>query len=221
MVIREPADPPPADPPRADPPLQVRRATGDDAEAVARVHVETWQGAYAGVVPAEFLAEFDWRQHVSSTRRWLEEPRPWVATTASATTAGARPTTTAATLVATRGEVLGFSTFGPARDDDLKSHSCGEIYAIYVHPDAWSSGLGSALLVASLQALSTYDVVVLWVLEANLRARRFYERHGFRADGASKTISIGGADLPEVRYATTLSGVADGPLGDNYGARTT
>jgi len=37
-------------------------------------------------------------------------------------------------------------------------------------------------------------------LKAQLRARAFYERHGFEADGLSQEMTIEGQALPEVRY---------------------
>lgn len=163
--------------------LTIRPAEIDDAEAVAQAHVATWQAAYEGLMPADFLAALDWRERLESTRTWLGSPRPDVAT-----------------LVAVRGHVLGFSTFGPVRDEDLIPDNYGEIYAIYVLPEAWSTGAGSGLLKASLRAMSAYDVVALWVLEANVRARRFYQRHGFAPDASAKTIEIGSATLPELRY---------------------
>ena len=34
-------------------------------------------------------------------------------------------------------------------------------------------------------------MIALWVLDGNERAIRFYERYGFRFDGAEKTIRLG------------------------------
>jgi hypothetical protein len=43
--------------------------------------------------------------------------------------------------------------------------------------------------------------VTLWVLEANDRARRFYEIAGFLPDGSRKPADLpGGVRLPELRY---------------------
>ena len=44
------------------------------------------------------------------------------------------------------------------------------------------------------------DVVTLWVLEANTRARRFYEKAGFAPDGTSKPADLFGVMLPKLRY---------------------
>jgi RimJ/RimL family protein N-acetyltransferase len=46
--------------------------------------------------------------------------------------------------------------------------------------------------------------VILWVLDGNDRAQRFYEDAGWSADGERRTIEFAGQSLPEVRYAKKL-----------------
>jgi len=62
----------------------------------------------------------------------------------------------------------------------------GWVDHLYVHPGHQASGIGSALLA---QAQSSQPSLRLWTFQCNLRARRFYERHGFRieqeTDGAN------------------------------------
>lgn len=168
---------------RAERALEIRPATVDDAAAIARVHVQAWQVGYAGLMSAAYLHGLDWRERAGTWRERLQNPAAGVGY-----------------LIATRGRVLGFCAFGPARDEDLPAGTSGEVYAINVHSSAWSTGAGGGLLLGACDSLSVYDVVVLWVLAENTRARRFYERRGFVADGARKTIEIGGADLTELRY---------------------
>ena len=165
------------------PALEIRPATVDDVDDVAQVHVEAWRSGYASLMPADYLASLDWEARAATWRQHLENPSAGVGY-----------------LVAARGAVLGFAAFGPVRDQDLADESVGEIYALNVHSSSWSTGAGSALLLAALRALGQYDAVVLWVLAENRRARRFYERHGFRLDGARKLLAVADVDLPELRY---------------------
>ena len=51
-----------------------------------------------------------------------------------------------------------------------------------------------------------FTEALLWVLEDNARARRFYEATGWEVDGRVKTVEIGGRELVEVRYRKTLTG---------------
>lgn len=91
------------------------------------------------------------------------------------------------------GQVAGFASTGRCRDEDLPDST--ELYALYLAPDRWRQGLGSALLEAVV-----VPGLVLWTLAGNRGARAFYERRGFHTDGAAKTISPGGHDLVELRY---------------------
>lgn len=170
----------------------VRAATVADSAAIAGVHVRSWRDAYPGIVPDEVLAglDVDTRARDHAARIAGAEPNGW------------------ATLVATDGDdVVGFAQCGPYRiDRHTVEPGVGEVYAIYVDPPALGTGVGAALMSASLgwAAGRTFSGVRLWVLRDNTRARAFYERFGFTPDGATHHYTAGGIDLPEVRYARPL-----------------
>ena len=162
--------------------MLVRHATVEDADALALVHVHAWQKAYAGIVPDHHLAALDPVARARWRRSMLAEPD--------------RVT---ATFVAVDGDaVLGFTDVGPCPDND----TAGTVYAIYVHPDHWRRGVGRVLMETALAHLTTDGPrpVRLWVFEANQPARRFYERHGFVADGAVQVEEFASRALTEVRY---------------------
>jgi ribosomal protein S18 acetylase RimI-like enzyme len=98
--------------------------------------------------------------------------------------------------------VVGFASVGPSRDE----RDIGELYAIYVDPEDWSQGAGGALLEHAEQRLARdFDEATLWVLAANLRARRFYEKAGWHSDGTNKTEDRLGVRSEETRYRKRLS----------------
>lgn len=74
-------------------------------------------------------------------------------------------------------------------------------------PEQVSTGVGRALMDALIaRAVSEgASALVLWVLAANERARRFYAKAGFEPDGAAEAFEVGGATVSEVRYARALS----------------
>lgn len=72
-----------------------------------------------------------------------------------------------------------------------------EIVAIHSLPDSWGTGLGSAMLEEALNQIGE-GMVFLWAFKENNRARRFYEKHGFRWDGTERVSEFDGA--MEVRY---------------------
>jgi GNAT superfamily N-acetyltransferase len=91
------------------------------------------------------------------------------------------------TIVAVlEGEIVGFSAFGPSRDEDAAG--AGEIYALYVDPTHAGSGVGRALLLESRRRLveAGFNEGILWVLLGNEGAERFYAADGWRRDGASR-----------------------------------
>ena len=156
----------------------IRPGSAADAEGVARVHVRSWQAAYGHVFPADRLADLSVD---ARAEQWRRRP-PIVAEDGRA--------------------VVGFVSVGACRDDDAE----GELYAIYVDPAHWGTGVGRELIAAGearLRKLGHHDVV-LWVLEDNPRARRFYEAAGWRVDGARRPITFLGVEVPEVRYRKHL-----------------
>jgi GNAT superfamily N-acetyltransferase len=102
------------------------------------------------------------------------------------------------------GELLGFSTCGESRDEDLDP-SVGEIRSFFVAAGRWRQGVGRALMAAVLDSLRERRCAeaTVWSFAANRRANAFYERADFRRDGAEKTEEAW-AFLPEVRYRRSL-----------------
>ena len=100
------------------------------------------------------------------------------------------------------GRIVGFVGVGQSRDSDAE----GELYTIYVDPGHWGSGVGRELIRAGEERMRGlgYRHVVLWVLDENARARRFYEVAGWTADGERRTIEFAGQSISEVRYAKHL-----------------
>lgn len=98
--------------------------------------------------------------------------------------------------------------FGPCRDDGAPAHA-GEIWALYVAPEFWSSGVGRMLWLAACERMieEGYQSVSLWVIAGNARAIRFYLAAGFAAEPSSrKAFTLGGGTLQEVRYRLALGG---------------
>lgn len=77
-----------------------------------------------------------------------------------------------------------------------------EIEAIHSLPESWGSGLGESLLQLALEETNAKRGVGLWAFAENKRARRFYEKHGFRFTGESRVSEFDGA--VEVRYERRL-----------------
>lgn len=154
--------------------VELRDARRGDEPAVADIHVRAWQEAYRGLIPDEFLDALDPEDRARTYTFEAGDPDG--------------PTTV---LAVQTGEdcgeiILGFVTFGRSRDADAPDH--GEILALYVDPDRYEGGVGRMLMAAARRRLWEAGFVdaLLWVLEGNDRAVRFYAGEGWTADGATR-----------------------------------
>jgi GNAT superfamily N-acetyltransferase len=171
--------------------ISVRRAVPADALDVARVHIRSWQWAFAGLLAREYLDSL--------------EPQAW----ATGYTFGRMGFGLPSTQVAVDGStVCGLVTTGLCRDSDLAN--VGELIAIYVDPAYAGTGVGQVLMTAARDRMRRVGVTTaaLWVLDGNARARRFYERDGWRCDGTHRTSAYGDVPVDEVRYRCALGPTA-------------
>jgi GNAT superfamily N-acetyltransferase len=162
------------------PPLfRLRRARHTNAEAIARVHVASWQAAYRDIIPSTTIEGFDLPGCIISWQRQLDSGvTVWVVTEDD--------------LIVGFAEVRG-----------------SEVPVLYIHPGWWRLGLGSRLLRRALAdiAKNGHRQAVIWVLADNAEARQFYGWHGGLARDR-RTIRFGGSELAEVCYLFDMSAEA-------------
>jgi L-amino acid N-acyltransferase YncA len=169
--------------------MQIRFADPEDARAVAEIHVEAWRAAYAGILPAAFLAALTvlsrqvlWEQVLAEKQGDLQ--------------------------VAMAGDrMLGWIHIGPCREAGAAAEDA-EIRAFYVSLAAWSKGIGRELWVSARTHLlqQGHHQCHLWVLTQNARAIDFYKAAGFEWDKApAKTMALGGSKVGELRFSCPLA----------------
>jgi GNAT superfamily N-acetyltransferase len=162
---------------------EVRPAVPADARDVARLQVRSWQSAYRGLIAQAYL---DGLTHEVFANRY---------------TFGRVGLRMPSTLVAVDGAAIrGLVTAGLCREMDFPNF--GELMAIYVDPAHVRTGVGRLLMTAARERLRLVGVAgaLLWVLDGNVRARRFYERDGWEVDGACRTVTFGPSAVKQVRY---------------------
>ena len=170
--------------------IRIRRAHKSDASAIGRVHVETWQATYAGLLPDSMLAAMSDVRQSAWWSRLLDDPGE------------AR-----GVFVADDEEmgVVGFGSCGPVRDPpeglDGREIRVGEVYTLYVESDFQNLGLGRRLLDAMFRQLHAdgFDTAVLWMLAEN-PTRFFYEGLGGAPVGR-RSDRMGSLEVEEVAYA--------------------
>jgi len=167
--------------------MQLRPAEPDDAIAVARVHVRSWQVAYRTLLPDDYLDQLrpEDRAHKYDF-------------------AGLDPLKPRTIVAAEDGVILGFATTAPSREPNLPDY--GELYALYVDPEKWGQGIGMALLSAARANLFGlgFRKALLWVLAGNVRAERFYRIDQWEPDGYLRKDTVWGVMVNEVRYQRGL-----------------
>jgi GNAT superfamily N-acetyltransferase len=166
----------------------VRAAVASDGEGIAHVHVESWRSTYKGHVPDDVLAGLSVAQRAETWRGVIAQSGPG----------------RGVLVLEDEGAVVGFCHYCPDRDG---ADDTGEITSIYLLADRWRRGGGAQLMDAAESAMTDagYARAVLWVLDANERARAFYAARGWAPDGATKIDDREQFQLHEVRYVRRLA----------------
>jgi GNAT superfamily N-acetyltransferase len=168
------------------PSWRIREAQASDAAGIAGVHIRAWETAYRALLSDEVIRSVASRR-LALWRGYLS-----------------RAHTDEHVLIAADGtHIVGFAYARPSPDEDADANQA-ELGALYIAPNRWGEGIGSALLAAVLRRLRTDGSAsaTLWVLAGNTAARNFYERRGWRRDGHERVDAERGAR--ELRYRLEL-----------------
>lgn len=154
--------------------FEAKRASDDLAGEVAHILVHTWQVAYKGIMPEDYLSNISVPKRTERIRASILEGREEIY------------------LFYLDGQPAGTAILNKYRDEQA-TDTDGEITAFYFLPEYWGRGCAKQAMDFCQAHLRQrgYTNIRLWVLEENARARRFYEKCGFRFDGGRNEIQIG------------------------------
>jgi ribosomal protein S18 acetylase RimI-like enzyme len=182
---------------RSDPPLRTlictspwgikkmnfRLAQPGDAERVANLHAESWRRTYRGMMRDAFLDGDALSNRLEVWRSRLDAPME----------------SQFVLLAECEGALAGFvCVYG---NEDVLWGSL--IDNLHVSAEHVRQGVGTALMLHAAKWLSAaYPSagVYLWVMEANARARKFYERLGASNAGTRTRLDPGGGSAINCRY---------------------
>jgi len=168
-----------------------RRALPCDGPGLARVQVRSWQAAYQGRIADTYLQGLSVEQMVKDWENVFQSEASY-------------------TLLAQEKDgqaIVGFATLGSFRDGAVPQEGLLELRALYIDPDHWRKGLGRKLTRLAMEECRRRKVgrLVLWVLESNTEAQKFYQDLGFQRDGEVKIDDrIEDCPLVEWRYSRSL-----------------
>jgi len=164
----------------------IRKVGPEDAYEYAANHIACWKAAYTGIISDEYLSNMSVEQMADRNLAALTDQ-----------------SAIRYYCMEYDGKMIGRLVFGAGRDEDKPG--AAEIAAMYLLDSFWYKGYGRQMMEFSVCELQymCYSEVFLWVLEANDRAKRFYEKCGFVFDGAAREYNI---DTPQriVRYTRSL-----------------
>ncbi len=165
----------------------IRRATQDDAEALAQVHETTWRETYAGLMSEQLLDALTADARAEAWRRILTGQAGYLGTT----------------YVADRdGTLAAYGSCGEQRHAAFAEAGYGgEFAAVYVRAADQRRGLGTRLMRAMMDDLTArgLNAFTLWVPRNNIPARSLYEQLGGKVIG-QRTDTRDQGTLVEIAY---------------------
>lgn len=154
----------------------------DDLLQISSIYEKSWKYAYRGIIPQAYLDSIP-------AGRWAD---------------GIRKADVDTLVMIENGCFIGTASFCKSRWAQYPDY--GEIVSIYFLPEYIGRGYGQKLIQRCIAELRHrgYHNLLLWVLEENTRARRFYGKNGFRCADVRREDCIGGRTVKEVLYLCTL-----------------
>ena len=163
-------------------------ASDDELQGAICAHGRAWREAYGEIVSEEILASMIVDASGEDVRKWrdrIDEDRGQF-------------------LVAVDERVLGYAYVRWGETKSFVEDGKAGLKEIYVHPDRWGEGVGTALLDACIDCLpENVTALKLEVLAENERGRGFYEARGFEQVGEAE-IEIAGESYRTSHYGRPL-----------------
>ncbi|HLE12816.1 MAG TPA: GNAT family N-acetyltransferase [Bacteriovoracaceae bacterium] len=161
--------------------IEIRPAKSSDAESCAKIHMQSWEETYRGIMPDSILNSVKFESRLKMWGKIISEPNIF-------------------TFVAeVKGEgIVGYCSGGKNRSSLFPGH--GEISGIYLLKKYQGMGIGVALFNRGMRHLTSlgFSKMALWVLTEN-KTRQFYEKLG-GTPGPCQDVPVEGTVLKEISY---------------------
>jgi ribosomal protein S18 acetylase RimI-like enzyme len=168
--------------------MEIRRPTIADAREVRAARARAWRAGHGDLVSEDALAAVTVDPDADDLERWRERIERW----------------RDRMLVADDDGVVGYAQFRRTETKPFVGDDEAGLKELYVRPDRWGDGVGTALLGAGVERLSDdVTAVRLETLAGNERAAAFYEARGFERTG-ERTVEVAGEEYPGLIYVRRL-----------------
>lgn len=156
---------------------EIERVKLGDEMILAHIQTESWKAAFKDILSPEVLTKYANADKATMMYRRLIEQNIGNAY-----------------LLKVQGKPHCIAWWDVTREKDMPGYA--ELICIHSLPNQWRKGYGSKMMDTVLHDIvnAGYTKVMLWVFEENERARKFYEKHGFKTTGKVKS-DIGAAEI--------------------------
>lgn len=163
--------------------MEIRKINStDNLEEISNIYTRSWKTAYREIVPQDYLDALKENQWVGilSDNKYDSF------------------------VIIDKDKYIGTSAVCDARDEQMSGY--GEIVSLYLLPEYFGEGYAEPLFSYVINNLleKGYSRIYLWVLERNIRARKFYEKYGFHKNGDTLQMEISGEKLTDIKYIKSL-----------------
>ncbi len=163
--------------------MRTREATIEDSESLAHIQVDSYRGAYTGILPAAYLMQFTYEEQTQDWRDLLGQAQHDLLYV----------------IETDAGDIVGYALAKPGLTSIAPYDS--ELVALHIRKASQRQGAGRQLIAASARRLQQAGCasLMLWTLAQN-PARILYERLGGRLIGEQEIIVGDNATAVEVAY---------------------
>ncbi|MCL2517627.1 MAG: GNAT family N-acetyltransferase [Oscillospiraceae bacterium] len=153
--------------------ITIRLAIPADAPDMAEVHMRSWEVAYNGFIPADYIREKNAGRPALWQRIITEE-------------------NTTQYVIQSDNKTVGIMCVALPQDDDV-GEELYELHGLYLHPDYFRQGIGTVAMEFALNIARNLNKtqMTVWVFSDNTNSINFYKKCGFIADGSTKILQCG------------------------------
>ena len=154
----------------------------DDLGQISSIYEQSWRKTYKGMLPSRYLKKIP-------EGNWTERINHFCSRSM---------------VMVSAGEYIGTVSFGECRMEQYSGW--GEIYSLYLLPQYTGKGLGKRLMDRALSEMKEkgFTNILLFALEQNLTARKFYENYGFTLSGDMMKKKFGHKNVTQVMYTIKI-----------------
>ena len=175
--------------------MQIRGATFEDSAGIAKVQVDGYRAAYAGIYPPEYLDAFSYEEQENDWRAWMNK----------------YPDDVLYVAESDKGGIISYALARPG-ETEIAGYD-GELIALHVRAKDQRMGIGRLMLWMAAKGLrrAKCESMMLWTLEANpsngfyghLGAKRLDERK--ESEDQPSEISYGWPEIERIWKSSATS----------------